>query len=352
MSYTLCEKLRTIEPYEPISGSYRIRLDANESFVELPAATREDMLRRIDKSAINRYPDPLATEPCRLFAEYHGISPDSVTAGNGSDELLSIITQAFMMSGQLMTVLKPDFSMYGVYGSISELNVDVISKRDDNTIDVDAVIERINSTGSRLFIFSNPCNPTGLGICRDDVMRIVDGCPDCLVVVDEAYMDFWDQQVIDLAPERENMIVLRTCSKAFRMAGMRVGFAVCNKTLTGVMRAVKSPYNVNSLSQAAASAMLSHPDEIRAATCEVLKQRDYLYDELVKIMNECPGKFTMAQPVTNFVFIHMPDGESVRIFESLKAEGIVVRCMGCNLRVTAGSEEENREFLRCFRKYL
>ncbi len=352
MSYELCEKLRNLKPYEPITGDYAIRLDANESFLDLPRYTRRNMLARIAAAQVNRYPDPLAAQPCELFATYHGISPSLVTAGNGSDELLSILTSYFLMKGERMTVLSPDFSMYGIYAETAEAVVDVYNKNADDTINVDGLIEHINSNKSRMLIFSNPCNPTGLGIEADEVLRIVRSCPDCLIVADEAYMDFWNNSVIGYVNQFDNLMVLRTCSKAFRMAAIRCGFAVGNEKLTQALRAVKSPYNVSTLTQAAAAAILSRPKELRAAAKRLATSRDRLYGELCKLLDKHPDSFTMNKSVTNFLFLKFPEGKAVALFEGLKKSGIIVRLMGNALRITAGNDRENAELIRQMSKLL
>lgn len=352
MAYILCEKLRNLKPYEPGTGEYRVRLDANESFVELSEPTKQAISRRISEDCLNRYPDPLASEACERFAGYYGVSADNVTAGNGSDELLSVITQAFLMRGETMTVLSDDFSMYGFYGFIAEAKVDVAEKRPDNTIDVDALIERVNASCSRLLLFSNPCNPTGLGISASDALRIVEGCPDCLVIVDEAYMDFWDQSVITKVNEHDNMMVLRTCSKALRTAGIRCGFAVAGKTITDALRAVKSPYNVNKMTQAAAAEIFSRPQEIDKAISEVIECRSVLKTELENLCAEKNGAFRLDETVSNFFVLHFDGTRAVEVFEALKQQGILVRCFGTKLRITVGSGEENRLLIEALRKII
>ena len=353
MSYILCDKIRDLKPYEPGTGDYRIRLDANESFVQVSESTMDSILLRIKEDALNRYPDPLASKACSLFAAYYGISGENVTAGNGSDELLSILTQAFLMRGQTMTVLGDDFSMYGFYGSLAEVNVDVVSNRPDGSIDVDALIDHVNETGSRLLLFSNPCNPTGLGISAQEALRIVDSCPDCLVIVDEAYMDFWDQALIKIAPTRENMIVLKTCSKALRLAGIRCGFAVAGEKITKALRAVKSPYNVSRLTQIFASEIFAHPEELDAAIASVLAQRDNLRQRLAALQNTHPGLFRMNETATNFFMLRFESDKAAEIFEQLKQKGILVRHFGGGkLRITVGSEEENNELIAALEQII
>lgn len=346
MSYTLCDKIRNLKPYEPNKGEYKVRLDANESFVELSESTRAELAERITGAALNRYPDPLAAEACGLFARYYGVGAEYVTAGNGSDELLGLLTQAFLMRGERMTVFKNDFSMYGFYGSIAEVQVDCAEKTPDGRIDPDALIDRVNNNGSRLLIFSNPCNPTGLGISADEVLRIVDGCSDCLVVVDEAYMDFWDQSVLRFAPERENMIVLRTCSKALRTAGIRCGFAVAGRRITDALRAVKSPYNVSRLTQEAAAAIFSHPQELDGAIAQVIAGREQLGAMLGECLATHPGAFAFEQSSANFFMLVFPGDNAQKVFDRLKERGIVVRFFSDRLRVTVGSPEENELFIK------
>ena len=352
MAYTLCEKIRNLEPYQPGEGDYSVRLDANESFVELSAQTKEGIFRRISEDHLNRYPDPLAREACALFARYYGVSPEYVTAGNGSDELLSIITQSFLMRGETMTVLTEDFSMYGFYGALAETVVDVVEKRADSTIDVDRLIERVNSTGSRLLLFSNPCNPTGLGISAQEALRIVRSCPDCLVVVDEAYMDFWDQSVLGHVCEYDNMMVLKTCSKALRTAGIRCGFAVAGRSITNALRAVKSPYNVNKLTQAATAEIFSHPEEIDAAVRMVMESRESLKAQLTALCEEKSGAFEMNDPAANFFVLRFAGNRAAEVFEQLKERGILVRSFGTKLRITVGSPEENGRLIAALKEII
>lgn len=352
MAYQLNKKVRSLEPYEPISGTYRIRLDANESFIEIPDYIEADMLHRISELHLNRYPDPLATGVCKGFGKYFGISPDLITVGNGSDELLTLLTQTIMMKGEKLVYTTPDFSMYKCYGYLAENECIEFKKNDDFTIDVDALIELINKESARMLIFSNPCNPTGVGISREEVLRLVAGAPNCLVVVDEAYMEFWNQSVLNEVENYNNMMVLKTCSKSFRMAGIRCGFAIANLTITNAMRTVKSPYNVNSITQAAAETIFSYPDDLDEATARVIKSRDELYNAVKALADKRPDKLSLLPTVANFVYVKMPTGEAKRVFEAMKKDGIIVRCMGDYLRINCGTDYENSEVVKALEASL
>ena len=212
MAYTLAPKTEALTPYDPVEGEYRVRLDANESFL-LPTDTdREKMARAAAEAALNRYPDPLATRLCEAFAARYQVKPALVTAGHGSDALISIILSTFLQKGEKVLTLSPDFSMYAFYTSITETPCITLPKKPDMTVDVTAVIDTIRREGVRLLIFSNPCNPTSVGLPRDGVRRLLRET-DALVVLDEAYMDFWDQSMLGEVEAYDNLILLRTCSK-------------------------------------------------------------------------------------------------------------------------------------------
>ncbi len=352
MSYTLNQKVSNLEPYEPISGHYAIRLDANESFLEIPEHVKADMLSRIANLHLNRYPDPLAAGVCERAGKYLGVRPELITVGNGSDELLTLLTQVMMSKGEKLVYTTPDFSMYKCYGYLAEVECIEFKKDANYRIDVDKLIDLIQSEGARMVIFSNPCNPTGVGISREEVLRLVEGAPECLVVVDEAYMEFWDQSVLDCVENYDNLMVLKTCSKSFRMAGIRCGLAISNPAVTNALRAAKSPYNVNSMTQAAAEALFDYPHELDSATQTVVDSRDELYKAVKALAGKYPGKLSLLPTSANFVYIRMPAGQAKRIFEAMKAEGVIVRCMGDCLRVTCGTEYENTEVVRLLEENL
>ena len=246
--YQLNEKIKDLKPYDPIQGSYRVRLDANESFLPLPQALVEEAKAAVERTAFNRYPDPAARELCQAFAACYGVKPEQVVAGNGSDELITVLFEAFLEKGDAFATVEPDFSMYAFNGHLHEARHVAIPKGKDLRLDVEAVAAACQREQVKLLIFSNPCNPTSLVCGREEMRKLIASLPDTLVVLDEAYMDFSDQSLLGEVEDHPNLLVLRTCSKAFGMAALRLGFAVCGKTLAGALRAVKSPYNVNSLS--------------------------------------------------------------------------------------------------------
>ena len=348
--YQLNEKIKDLKPYDPIQGSYRVRLDANESFLPLPQALVEEAKAAVERTAFNRYPDPAARELCQAFAACYGVQPQQVVAGNGSDELITVLFEAFLEKGDAFATVEPDFSMYAFNGHLHEARHVAIPKGKDLRLDVEAVAAACQREQVKLLIFSNPCNPTSLVCGREEMRKLIASLPDTLVVLDEAYMDFSDQSLLGEVEDHPNLLVLRTCSKAFGMAALRLGFAVCGKTLAGALRAVKSPYNVNSLSQAVGTAVLRRKGELDQALETILRSRDQLYAGLRELGERYPGRFRLLPGETNFAALEMEDGRELLAY--LDRQGVAIRYTGGLVRVTCGTPEENKIVLEEMAGYL
>lgn len=346
--YELNEKLRALSPYAPVDGPGCVRLDANESFLPLPGEIIAAAKAAIDEMEFNRYPDPAAVELCRAFGEYYNVDPGHVVASNGSDELISVIFSGFLMGGEAFATLEPDFSMYVRGGHLAE-GRHVALEKPGWAIDVDQVIDTCNREEVRLLIFSNPCNPTSLVLRREQTRRLVRGVKG-LVVLDEAYMDFSRESLLGEEEDFDNLIILRTCSKAMGMAALRLGFAVARPELANAIRAAKSPYNVNSLSQVLGTAVLSRPELLREALGRIMISRKALLGGLAEIGAKHPGRFLLLPGETNFAALDMEDGREVQ--QELLKRGVAVRYTGGLLRVTCGAPEENRAFLTKFAEIL
>ncbi|MEG0615152.1 MAG: histidinol-phosphate transaminase [Oscillospiraceae bacterium] len=355
MPYSLNKKLVNLKPYDPIQGNYKIRLDANESFFNVNEILSEKVLTEIAKINLNRYPDPYAEELVKAFSDFYEIERDLITAGNGSDEIISIITSCFLEKGDTILTLSNDFSMYAFYGNLYELNVKCLEKNTDLTVDVDKLIAYCNENSVKAVIFSNPCNPTSLGICREDVLKLIQNVSS-LVIVDEAYMDFWgsdfcgEESVIKNTGDYDNLIVLKTCSKAIGLAAARIGFAVSSKKNTIALKAAKSPYNTDSISQIVGKVVLSEKKILQNMRNEIIFQRDELYKGIIKLSQQFEQIEVVYNTVTNFVFIKTSFADA--IFNSLLKKSIAIRKMGNYLRITAGNKAENKELLKSLEEIL
>lgn len=350
MSYTVTRKLADLVPYTPVQGDNLIHLDANESYFTLTPEIREEVAAAVRSVPFNRYPDARCSGPCQAFAELYGLEMKYISAFNGSDELLFLLANTFFSRGEKVMTISPDFSMYRFYLEMAELVPVELVKGDDFSFPVEQMIETVRKEQIRGVIFSNPCNPTGRGLELDEIRRIVTACPDCLILLDEAYMDFWNQSILPEVPQYDNLIVLRTCSKAIGLAGIRLGFAVANEKLTNYLLAAKSPYNVNTLTQAAASVILRKKEYLDNCRRALIASRAQLAEGLSKLAETAPALKKIYPSSTNFVFLETENNRAV--YEALLERGISIRYMKQYLRITAGSPDENRAVLAALEQVL
>ena len=350
MSYELNEKVKDLVPYAVDQKRGAIYMNANESFLPVHPSIKKEIISLTRKVSFNRYPDTLALKCCQAFAAFYGIDPALVTAGAGSDELISILLGCFFSKGEKLLVTEPDFSMYAFYADMAELEKVCYQKTEDYRIEPEVLVELARKEGCRGLIFSNPCNPTSRGLRKGQIRMLLKALPDMLVILDEAYMDFWNQSLLGEIGEYDNLIILRTASKAMGGAGIRLGFAVGQQKLTKALQAAKSPYNVSSITQAAGTAIFKHPDILKDATMEILAGRGFLTGALTRMEAEwkdSPYAFHMIpEPKTNFVIIRfLAQKKNAQVYGYLKKKKILVRLFPDFLRVTVGSAEENQRFL-------
>lgn len=341
------KKLSKIEPYNVDTSFYEVRLDANESFIGATEELTEKFAKILKNTDLNRYPDPRASELCEAFANFYGIKAENVVAGNGSDEIISILMNGFADKGDYVMTFSPDFSMYAFYAANAELEcVSLPKTKDSLQIDFDAADYLIKQKKVKFCIFSNPCNPTGRIEKKSDIQELAHKNPSTIFVVDEAYMDFASdlaesESFLGDVTDYPNIIVLKTLSKAIGSASLRVGFVVADKEFCDMFCAVKSPYNLNTVSQKFATAILQDREALKENISKILTSRDYLYEQIIKLGIGSPQKM-----YTNFIFFETP--QATEIFDSLKAKGILIRkfaISGGSLRITAGSMEENEKLI-------
>lgn len=315
-------------------------MDANESFIPMPAWMAAEIAMRLADTPLNRYPDPLSAKVCELAAAYYGVRPDQVTAGCGSDELISVIVAALIPPGGRLLLSEPDFGTYRFCAEMREL-VCVAQTRQNGLPDLDA-LGREAKEGDCV-ILSNPCNPTGQAAGREEMLELVRKAP-CLVVADEAYMDFWDQSLSGEIGRLENLILLRTASKTVGLAGIRLGFALTGAELTRCLRAAKLPYNVSALTQCVGEVVYAYPDLLRENASALFQSARKLYAALEPVVSGREG-YRLTDTRANFVLLHAPDAKA--LYQGLLERGVRVRIMGNPpfLRITGGSERDNERFI-------
>ena len=244
-------QLADITPYDPKYLPARAYLSANENPCDVETEVRNEIKREINKVAFNRYPDPLANELRDMIAEANGLDRDCVLVGNGGDELLFDLALAWGGPGRKFLNMPPTFSVYQNNAELTNTEVVDIPRRADYTIDEEAVLSRVARGDIDYVIVTSPNNPTGDLADERFILRLLDAT-DALVMVDEAYFEFSRGTVRPYLAQHKNLVILRTFSKAFSLAGVRVGYLLGNPEVIREFLKVRQPYSVDAVSQAIA----------------------------------------------------------------------------------------------------
>ncbi len=314
-----------------------VKLNTNENpYPPSPAVARA--LAGFDYASLRRYPDPMGTALRTRIAEIHGCRPECVFVGNGSDEVLALATRAFVEDGGAVGCFDPTYSLYPVLSEIRHVACLRAPLNDDFSWRMPPA-----DFMADLFFLTNPNAPTGIQYPKASVAAFCASF-EGVVLIDEAYADFADDNCMDLAtaPGNRNVIVSRTLSKSFSLAGIRTGYCVGPADLIDAMDKVKDSYNLDAVTQAVALAALNDLDWMRANAGKIRATRERVAAELAA------RGWTMTRSSTNFIFARPPDGDGRRVFESLRAKNIFVRfftALPDYVRISIGTDAEMDKLL-------
>jgi histidinol-phosphate aminotransferase len=291
------------------------------------------------------YPDPVASAFRRVAARLHGVAPDMVMAGNGSDDLLTIITRAFTGPGEVVVYPTPSYILYRTLIELQNAEPVEIQFRNDWTLDP----KQFASPGVRLAFLANPNSPSGTALSPARVAALAEHLP-CPLVVDEAYVDFSDTHCIELVTKYPNVIVTRSLSKGYSLAGLRFGYLIARPEMIEGLNKVKDSYNCDTISLAGASAALDDQAYLAETRQKILATRRRLTDAV-----RCLG-YNVPESQANFVWC-TGGPPATRIYEALKARKILVRLMRYSgypegLRISVGTDPEIDHFLDELRRLL
>jgi histidinol-phosphate aminotransferase len=324
---------------QPQSGDW-IKLNTNENPYPPSPAVAPAVAAAAAGRGLAKYPDPLATAFRARAAAVLGVDPDWIICGNGSDDLLTMLVRTFVGAGERLRTATPSYVLYrtlaGLQGAVCE---EVPFARDWSLGDDFAA----SSAGLRLAILANPNSPSGTLVPRDRVREVADRLP-CPLVVDEAYGDFADEHCLDLVRENPRVVVTRSFSKSYALAGLRFGFAVAQPGMIAELLKMKHSYNCDALSIAAATAAIGDRAWLAANRAAILATRARLSAALREL------GWHVVESQANFVWCTHPTRPHAAVYEALKAHRILVRFMqypgwGDGLRVTVGTDAEIDAFL-------
>lgn len=340
----LRENIRQLTPYssarDEFKGEASVWLDANENAFGSP----------LDRN-FNRYPDPLQHQLKLKLSEIKGVPPRNMFLGNGSDEAIDILFRAFCRPGVDNVILvPPTYGMYKVSANINDVATKYVNLTADFQLNLEGIAEAIDANTRMIFLCS-PNNPTGNSLYREDVETVLANF-NGLVVIDEAYINYSRQKTfIQELTEYSNLVVLQTLSKAWGLAGLRLGMAFASEEIIEVFNKIKPPYNINQATQELALKALDRVDQVNAWIKETVAERDRLSDSL--------RKFNFVEFVypsdANFILVKTSDPKG--LYAHLVDGGIVVRdrsnvelCAGC-LRLTVGTPQENVALVAALEQY-
>ncbi len=337
--------VRNLKEYHPpLGGRTGLRLDFNENTVGCSPRVLET-LRKLDYEQLARYPEREPAE--REAARFLGREASEVLLTNGVDEAIHLLCETYLEPGEEVIVVVPTFSMYEIYAAATGARVVVVPAGKDFSFPTGDVLAGIRER-TRLIAVANPNNPTGMVAGRDDLLKIAAAAPDAAVLVDEAYFDFYGQTVLEAARSTPNLFVARTFSKAYGLAGLRIGVLVGSAEQMKMVRRVSSPYNVNAVALACLPAALADIQYVQDYVAEARRGRERLEKELAAL----GLKFWPSQ--ANFVLARIGP-ESGRFVRAMRERGILVRdrssdpgCQGC-VRMTLGSAEQTDRLIEALR---
>ncbi|HBY57267.1 MAG TPA: histidinol-phosphate transaminase [Candidatus Atribacteria bacterium] len=342
--------LKELKPYDPHQVPYKIKLNANENPYGLPGEIIEEILRKAKKLEYSRYPDANSEKLSELISSFWGLTRDNIIIGNGSDELIDYLIKAFSEKGRRAITTAPSFAMYKIYSIVNNTNfVEIPLDQNNFSLNEDGILEEAKKEDSSLVFIAYPNAPTGNYFAKDKIIKIIEESG-CLVVVDEAYYEFGGKTFAPLISRYNNLAILRTFSKAYSLAGLRVGYLLSNPEIINEVKKVKSPFNVNIFSQLAAQIVYENKEILKGSIKKIIEERERLINRINKIL------FFKAHPSqTNFVLVEVGSKENADlVYNSLLEQGILVQTVSDPvfsssryfLRITVGSKEENDILLK------
>jgi len=362
--HSFYEASKDLEAYKPgetpdelaarlgVPRSEVLKLDANENLF-LPQMMVQEILREASEATDPRlYPSGESKRLRGSLGRYLGVSPRQVVLGGGSDQLIELLLHAFLRAGDEMLAVTPAFSVYGLTTRAMGVGYRTVDLEEDFSLNVEETISAV-SPNTRILVLCSPNNPTGNQFAREKVLSLTERFQG-LVVVDEAYVEYAGYSLAEEAARFDNLLMLRTFSKAFGLAGLRLGYAVSNSDLAGVLNdRYQMPYPVSSISLKAGLVMLERIGEVRGSVEAVKRERGWLTDEL----NAMKG-VTAYPSDTNFVLFSLTRNYE-DVYRELLERGIIVRKIGLVLgashgclRVTLAPREKLERFLVALKEAL
>lgn len=328
------EQMSGYAPGEQPPPGKTIKLNTNENPYPMSPRVALAIREALDRG-LQRYPDPMATAFRMRAASLHGVTPDHILCGNGSDELLTIVVRTFVDAGQAVRFPTPSYILYGTLAKIQGATSQAIRFRRDWSLPEEFFVE---DDHLHLILLANPNSPSGLCIRPDVILKLAMSVH-CPVIVDEAYVDFARQDCLSLIHQCDRIVILRSLSKSYALAGLRFGYAVAHPWIIQQMAKVKDSYNCDALSVAGATAAIDDQAWLDETRGKMIATRQRTADALRSI------GFDLPVSEANFLWCTHPSWPLRKLFEELRQDQVFVRYLdypgwGDGLRISIGTDEQ------------
>lgn len=345
-------RVRELRPYTLRQHQARVKLNQNENPWDAPTRIKQETLRRISDSAWARYPNFVPQRLHERLAAFSGWTAEGIVAGNGSNELIQAVLMVTIGDGRRVLINEPTFALYRQIATVLGGEVISVLLNPEFGFDVDALSSAVRDLQPQVTIVCSPNNPTGCVLSDDDLRALLEST-NGLIVVDEAYHEFAEHSVVPLLRRHENLVVLRTFSKAMAMAGLRVGYLLAAPELAREISKAVLPYNLNFISQTAAEVAVDmYEDEMRPQVQRIIAERARLYDMLSLV-----NGLTPVRSLANFILVRSAI-DPKQVFAELIRQDILIRDVSSYpmlsdcFRVSVGTPEENDLLLESLRGIL
>jgi histidinol-phosphate aminotransferase len=305
-----------LQAYQELNTQGRVRLHANESPYHNFPLILESTQSKLNALRINDYPSLNADKLKDKLASYYGVKASELLFGNGSDELITMVMQCYLQANDVVVTHAPTFSQYAWNAALLRAQLIEVQDKANYEIDIDGLIEATLVSKAKLLILCTPNNPTGALISETDMNKIM-ASTSCMIMVDEAYVDFVDQDYKERVLKSERMISLRTFSKAFGCAGLRFGVAIAQESIISFLNQSRQPYNINALTQLFIEAVLDHVPLIQNQVQRMLVNKTSLQAALKEL--GC----VLAPSQANFIFFAHPEVEKIQ--HQLDQQGFAIK---------------------------
>jgi histidinol-phosphate aminotransferase len=343
------KSIQELKEYTVPQDKYEVKLNQNESPYDVPDDLKEEIIKKIRNTDWNRYPSRTAIPLVKAISSYTKFPEEGIVAANASNEILQAVYQAICDKGDKIVAISPGFAIYPYLSKIMDLNLTEVPLLEDFSFDVEKIINE--GKNAKMVVLALPNNPTGTTLPIEKIEEIAKNI-NGIFVVDEAYYEFSQKTAISLLDKYDNIIIIRTLSKAFGLAGLRLGYLLTNANIATAVQKAKLPFSVGIFGQIAGEVLLEKNEYIKEIVKKIMDEKEKVFTELKRIPTIKP-----IPSYTNFILFKTESVPGKNLFEEMYKRGVLLRFFNTprlknTLRVTIGTPEQNKICINTLKEVL